>query len=90
MPGYRYSKRINVTIEPALLTQVDEAAAHYSIARSVIIRLALHDWLGSYSKPKVEPEPEVDYEALAKKYPKVHPGDTELLKFFDDRDNNRL
>jgi metal-responsive CopG/Arc/MetJ family transcriptional regulator len=88
----RFSKRINITIEPDFLNKVDAAAKHYDAPRSVIIRLALHDWLDKHAvpeKPKIQNVAK-DFKKLADKYPKINPNDHELLKFLDDYHNNRL
>jgi hypothetical protein len=56
MSKFRFSKRIDITIEPTLLQEVDIYAGLYHTSRSAIIRWALHDWLEQYGVKSEQPE----------------------------------
>ena len=81
-----------------LIAQIDALAIREYATRSDIIRQASLQYVRQSGigeveiKPavRVEPKTERDFVKLAKKYPYVHPHDTELLEFLDDQANNGL
>jgi metal-responsive CopG/Arc/MetJ family transcriptional regulator len=55
MVKHRFSKHIDITIDPNLLREVDAGAGHYHASRSAIIRWALQEWLDQHKPPMNQP-----------------------------------
>ena len=93
-----YTRR--ATISPELLSRVNRAESHYGASRSVIIRLALHDWLEkhpvpreSIEAPEAAPRIHIDKERPFQDYIKPGMSPKELLdtlQLYEAAQNNQV
>lgn len=80
-----HSQRINITLPPGLLKQVDRLVEHNYGNRSTIIRNALLDYVRQPSNKLIANPNSVNiaklYRELKAEHPYLNPDDAELIQF---------